>query len=91
VKEIVTTSANFYAVRVGKKLAPEIEIGLVLSEPHYRPDHGGEMIKERRCETVRFAATPDTLRRMAEGLIKFANEADEEIGGLIQAGKEDGQ
>ena len=89
-KEIVTTSANFYAVRVGKKLAPEIEIGLVLSEPHYRPDHGGEMIKERRCETVRFAASPDTLRRMAEGLVKFANEADEEIGGLIN-GKEEGQ
>lgn len=87
-KEIVTTSANFYAIQVGKKLEAQVEVGIVLSEPTYRPDHGGEIIKERRCETVRFCASTDVLRKMAEGLIRFADEADEEIGGLID-GKEE--
>jgi len=85
-KEIVTTTANFLAVIAGGKLRPEIEVGLVLSEPTYRPDHGGEMIRERKFETVRFSASPHILRRMAEGLIEFADDAEKEIVGMIEGG-----
>ena len=79
-KEIVTTSANYVAVIIGNgTLRAECEIGLVLSEPTYRPDHGGEIIKERKCETIRFSASPEILRKLSESFRQFADESEQSV------------
>lgn len=59
---------------------PQIEVGLVLSETGYRPNHeGGPPIRYPRWETVRFAIDPETLRKMAAGLSDFADHGEAEF------------
>lgn len=76
-KTIVPTTSNICAAVVDGKMIPQIEVGLVLSETGYRPDHGsGSVNRYQRWETVRFAADPETLRQVAAGLIEYANDGE---------------
>ena len=77
-KEIVTTSANFLALLEDGKLTPQIEIGITTSEVDYGLDYQG-VTKTRKCQTLRFSIDPERLRTMAKGLIKFADDCDEEF------------
>lgn len=77
-KEIVTTSANFHAVLIEGTLSPEIEVGITISEPSYKLACDG-VIKDRVFETVRFSTSPETLRKMADGLVKFADDCQAEF------------
>lgn len=77
-KEIVTTSANFLAILEDGKLTPQIEIGITTSEIDYGLDYQG-ITKTRKCQTLRFSIDLDRLRKMAEGLVKFADDCDDEF------------
>ena len=77
-KEIVTTSANYAALILDGEIIPQIELGITLSEVEYGLDYQG-VTKTRKCETIRFCIDPDKLRKMAEGLIKFSDECDDEF------------
>lgn len=77
-KEIITTSANFMAVIEGGKLVPQIEIGIITSEVGYALDFQG-VTKTRNCEALRFAISPDQLRKMAHGFMDFAEQCETEI------------
>jgi len=77
-KEIVTTSANFHAVIRSGNLAPEIEVGITISEPQYEMSLEG-VSKSRKYETFRFSCNPETLRKMADGLHDFANDCETEF------------
>ena len=74
-REIVTTTANYLTLIEEGKLVPHIEVGIVTSEVAYGLDYQG-VTKNRVCDTLRFAATPKTLRKLAEGLIGFADECE---------------
>lgn len=77
-KEIVTTSANYLALIQEGKLVPQIELGITTSEVTYGLDYQG-VAKSRNCETLRFSIDPANLRKMAEGLIVFADECETEF------------
>lgn len=76
-KELLTISANFSAVWTEeKKLLPQVEIVLVLSEPTYTVDAAGEVVSHRETSATRFAASPRMLRKMSDTLEKLAAEAE---------------
>ena len=84
-KEPASLAANYYAYidRAGK-LHPQAEVALVLAEPQYRVDLGGDMIRERKTETTRFAASPDGLRQMAKRLEEFAEDLETDFEKAIE-------
>ena len=87
-KQVVTTTANFHAVIQNGNITPEIEVGITLCEPHYELSTEG-VSKSRKSETFRFSADPDTLRKLADGLIDFANDCEAEFGKAMK--KEESQ
>ena len=78
-KEILTINANFHAVWAEgtKKLLPQVEVILVMSEPSYTVDGVGDVIRQRTTSQVRFSANPKLLRKLAESFVKLADEAEE--------------
>lgn len=76
-KEVINLAANFYLVGGGGSdkgpFRPMVEVALVTTEPEYAFDPGGQMVRTRTPETVRFHTTPDGLRELA---LSFANWAD---------------
>lgn len=78
-KELLTINANFHAVWAEgtKKLMPQVEVVLVMSEPTYAIDPVGEVIRQRVTSQVRFSANPKLLRKLSETLVKLADEAEE--------------
>ena len=77
-KEILTLNANFHAVWAegSKKLLPQVEVILVMSEPSYVVDGVGDVIRQRTTSQVRFSANPKLLRKLSESLLKLADEAE---------------
>lgn len=73
-KEVSQYVSNTLATVVDGKLEPQAEIGLILSEPGYRVVGESQVVRERVLETVRFAASPETLRMLAK---KFNQTADD--------------
>jgi len=78
-KEILTINANFHAVWAEgtKKLLPQVEVILVMSEPSYTVDGVGDVIRQRTTSQVRFSAHPKLLRKLAETFVRLADEAEE--------------
>ena len=77
-REIVTTTANYLTIMEGGKSTPQVEVGIVTSEVIYGLDYQG-VTKSRACETLRFATSPKMLRKLAEGLVEFADECEVEF------------
>ena len=77
-KELLTINANFHAVWAedSKKLLPQVEVILVMSEPSYIVDGVGDVIRQRTTSQVRFSTGPKPLRKLAELLTKLADEAE---------------
>lgn len=76
-KELLTVNSNFSAsFTEGKKLLPQAEVILVLSEPIYAVDASGEIVRQRKNTHVRFAATPKALRKLSKELEHIANESE---------------
>jgi hypothetical protein len=76
--ELLTVNANFHAVwEEGTKiLRPQVEVIVVVSEPTYTLDAVGDIIRQRATSQFRFSANPKMLRRLADSLVKLADEAD---------------
>ena len=77
-KEIVTTSANFFAIINKGKVIPQIEIGITTSEVEYGMDFDG-IKKSRKCETFRFMVSPEQLRKVSDDFEEYADECENEI------------
>lgn len=65
-----------------RKLVPSTEVVITLTEPKYAVIEGGKLAKYPDCETVRFEASSDSLRRIAEEFETWADELDETFGDL---------
>jgi hypothetical protein len=77
-KEISATSRNLSLVyQDGPAMfTPMVEAILVLSEPQYSVDLGGQLVRTRQVETVRFATSPEGLRDLARTFLEWADDAD---------------
>ena len=77
-KELLTVNANFHAVWTDgdKKQLPQVEVIVVMCEPIYTVDACGSIIRQRETSQCRFSAAPDMLRKLADSLVKLAEEAD---------------
>ena len=77
-KELLTVNANFHAVWTDgdKKQLPQVEVIVVMCEPIYTVDSCGSLIRQRETSQCRFSAAPDMLRKLADSLVKLADEAD---------------
>lgn len=77
-KQILTINANFHALWAegSKKLLPQVEVILVMSEPSYTVDGVGDVIRQNATSQVRFSASPKLLRKIADSLVNLAEEAE---------------
>jgi hypothetical protein len=76
-KEIAGTARNLMISIDGRGGAVGIvEAILVLSEPVFRVDQGGSLVRMREAETFRFSTTPDGLRALAKDFGEWADEMD---------------
>jgi hypothetical protein len=76
-KELLTISSNFMgAWTEDKKLLPQVEVILVLSEPAYTVDAVGEVVRQRETSQCRFSASPKMLYKLADVLTKLGAEAE---------------
>ena len=76
-KELLTMASNvFAAVSEEGKLIPRGEVVLVLSEPVYQVEPGGEVLRRRELSQVRFVSGPGALRKLADSLNLLANQAE---------------
>ena len=60
---------------------PSIEGILLVSEPIYRVDAAGQMIRERTVETLRFSTTVKGIRDLAAQFLQWAETAEKEAQG----------
>ena len=75
-KELLTVNANFFAVWTETKQVSQVEIIILMSEPTYCVDACGQLVRQRDTSQCRFSAAPDMLRKLADSLVKLADEAD---------------
>ena len=59
-------------------IKPQVEIGLILGEPNYRMVEG-QVVRDRQLETVRFCASPASLRKLAEQMVRMADAAETDL------------
>lgn len=84
-KELAGTARNLSLVKDSQ--CPTIEVVLAVSEPTYRVDVTGTLVKQRdTIETLRFTSTPAGLRTLASDCITWAAEAEEFARGMTAAG-----
>lgn len=77
-KELLTIGSNFIGRWTEeKKLEPQVEIILLLSEPVYSVDPSGEVMRQREMSQARFVASPKTMRKLATALQELAEQVEE--------------
>ena len=75
--EILTISSNLCAAFTDDgKIIPKAEVILILSEPTYSVDAAGEVVKRRETSTVRFFASPETLKKLAACFLTLSGESE---------------
>lgn len=80
VKELVGQSRNLIGVPLeGAAPEPLIELVLIVSEPSYMVDAGGDSIRHRVVETLRLCATPSGMRQLAKFLTEASDEAERKV------------
>lgn len=75
-KELMGSACNLSLVLVGDSLLPNVEVILIHSEPRYRFDPTGEIVKYRMTDAFRFSASPGELRTLAKSLGDSADAAE---------------
>jgi len=70
---------NIYYKKHGGKFEPNIEGILVVSEPIFRVDAAGQLIRERTTETMRFSTSVDGIKSLAAQFLQWAETAEKEI------------
>ena len=85
-KTLLHTARNHSLNRIdvdgNAKLIATTEVVLTLTEPKYAVIEGGKLAKYPDTETIRFEASSDSLRRMAEEFETWADELDDTFGDL---------
>lgn len=88
-KEVICTARNLMIVPdEDLTMRPMVEAIVVVSEPQFRFDRGGQLANERHTETIRFSTTPEALRKMAQSFSDWADEAEAFAASLMLAKKE---
>jgi hypothetical protein len=77
-KEITGSSMNIYYIKHDGKFEPNIEGILIVSEPIYRVDAAGQLIRERTTETIRFSTSLDGIKSLAAQFLQWAETAENE-------------
>jgi len=93
-KELSTIAANFITqipCEPGEKFTAQVEVILAISEAVYEIGESGKFAQERRVDTVRFIASGATLRKVAEKLNGYADEADANLGKALREKAEGGK
>ncbi len=90
-KEITSVAFNFLAqLHKEGPPTPDVEVALILSEISYDIGSMGQLVKARRPETVRFAASPKTLRDVAKILTEAAEECEHLMATSLREAQEKG-
>lgn len=80
-KEVACTARNIMVIPVsdGEKLSirPMIETILVFTEPNYRINKENEVVVRREPQTIRFSASPESLREIAKNFLEWAEQAED--------------
>lgn len=75
-KEIVATSSNLLIVPTDEgKFTGRAELVFVVSEPAYVVEFG-DVSKRRNLSDIRFSSGADNLRKIADSLIRIADDLD---------------
>ena len=85
-KELMATSGNIIGVEAKKGFLPALELILIVSEPTFRMDAGGGMIKERFTETMRVIVTADVLPKVIERLEEWQADLEKKAAECDLAG-----
>ena len=75
-KELMATARNLSLTVDADDLREVIEIALTVSEPAFEADAGGEVVRRRVAETIRFSTNVDGLRLLASRCEEWAKEAE---------------
>lgn len=88
-REVIScaSGSNIIGVVAGGKLAPLVEISLVVCETKFVPGEKGELVRERLVENVNFSASPETLRDLAKQFTETANNSESEMAAVLKAAK----
>lgn len=86
-KQVCSTLMNEYMLPAdaGRPPRPVVEVILVTAEPSYTVEEGERkgsrvttrLVRGQATETLRFFATPDSLRQLAEQLLGYARAAED--------------
>ena len=82
-KELRRIAGNIVMSVVDDKLFPMVEIVLTLTEPVYHCDAGGDLTTARAAETIRFHATPVSLRLLSDWADRADKAAEQMAAGEI--------
>ena len=58
-------------------VTPMAEVVLIVAEPAFHVDAGGQLVKERQTQTLRFAVSVAGLRRVAKEMEHWAKDLAE--------------
>lgn len=88
-KEYSGCASNISFVQTNKgDMMPLIETILLYSEPVWRVDAGGSIIRSREMGSFRISAGPDALRDIAKYLVEYADDAEDILDRLTLSGSE---
>ena len=76
-QELMGTARNLSIVVINDKPSVTIEVILMTSEPKFAIDAGGMLGKSREANSIRFTATPESLRDLCKRLAEYAKQGDE--------------
>lgn len=69
---------NVYYKKHDGKFEPNIEGILIVSEPIYRVDAAGQLIRERTMESIRFSTSVSGIKALAAQFLQWAEIAEKE-------------
>lgn len=75
-KQLASIARNHCLFVDDDERLPCIEVVLTVVEPDFCSDVGGIWQKRTQVETIRFAAAPDQIRKLAGSLLEFADQSD---------------
>ncbi len=84
-QELMDTARNLSLAISADGPRPMVEVILMTSEPMFSIDGGGEMVRSRVMNTIRFSSSPEGLRKLSKRLAEFADEAADIAEGLEAA------
>ncbi len=75
-KQLMATARNLIDIHLPGVTVPMIECILVMTEPDFRVDAAGVLVRECVVQNMRFTATLEILRETADRFREWADEAE---------------